>query len=83
MAATAGGSTPEPRERRPGLVARIVLFLRQVVDELRKVVTPTREELLRMTGVVLAFVAVMILLVMGLDWVFGTLARVLFGASPA
>lgn len=52
-----------------------------MVDELRKVVTPTSEELLRTTGVVLAFVAFMILLVMGLDWVFGTVAGLLFGAG--
>ncbi|CAM3700986.1 preprotein translocase subunit SecE [Micrococcus flavus] len=83
MAATHGSSTPEPESQRRGPFGRIVLFLRQVVDELRKVVTPTSEELIRMTGVVLAFVAVMILLVMGLDWVFGTLAGLLFGAGPA
>jgi len=59
----------------------MALFLRQVMDELRMVVTPTREELVRMTGVVLAFVVVMILLVMGLDWMFGTLAGLLFGAG--
>ena len=40
-----------------------------------------RQELLRTTGVVLAFVAFMILLVMGLDWVFGTVAGLLFGAG--
>jgi preprotein translocase subunit SecE len=78
--AVSGGSsrTADARKKR-GLFARIGLFLRQVMDELRKVVTPTREELLRMTGVVLAFVAIMILLVMGLDWLFGTAARFTFG----
>ena len=81
MAATRGSSTPEPESRRRGPFGRIVLFLRQVVDELRKVVTPTSEELIRMTCVVLAFVAVMILLVMGLDWLFGTLAGLLFGTG--
>ena len=43
-----------------GFFARIALFLRQVVDELRKVVTPTREELVKLTGIVLAFVILMI-----------------------
>lgn len=81
LAANGGGSTPAPDRQRRGLFARIALFLRQVVDELRKVVTPTSEELLRTTGVVLAFVAFMILLVMGLDWVFGTVAGLLFGAG--
>lgn len=68
--------------KRRGLFARITLFLRQVWDELRKVVTPTREELLRMTGIVLAFVAFMILLVMGLDWLFGLAAGFTFGGGP-
>ena len=74
MAANGGGPAPTPSRQRRGLFAR-------VVDELRKVVTPTSEELLRTTGVVLAFVAFMILLVMGLDWVFGTVAGLLFGAG--
>lgn len=81
LAANDGGSSPAPDRQRRGPFARIALFLGQVMDELRKVVTPTREELLRMTAVVLAFVAVMILLVMGLDWAFGTLAGLLFGAD--
>ena len=34
----------------------IALFVTQVLDELRKVVTPTGDELLKMTGVVLAIV---------------------------
>ncbi len=60
--------------------ARVALFVRQVFGELRKVVTPTRRELFSYTGVVLAFVVVMMALVYGLDqgfsflvtWVFGT-----------
>jgi preprotein translocase subunit SecE len=62
--------------------ARIALFVRQVFGELRKVVTPTRRELFSYTGVVLAFVVVMMALVYGLDlgfsalvnWVFGTVS---------
>ncbi len=78
-AVSGGSGRPADARKKRGLLARIGLFLRQVMDELRKVVTPTREELLRMTGVVLAFVAIMILLVMGLDWLFGTAARFTFG----
>ncbi|MDO5635461.1 MAG: preprotein translocase subunit SecE [Micrococcus sp.] len=74
-----GEQRPEQTAQRRGFFSGIILFLRQVVDELRKVVTPTRDELLRMTGVVLAFVAIMILLVMGLDWLFGTGAGFTFG----
>ncbi|MFC7401113.1 preprotein translocase subunit SecE [Citricoccus sp. GCM10030269] len=73
-----GDQTPgTPRKR--GFFGRIALFLRQVIDELRKVVTPTREELVKLTGVVLAFVILMILLVTLLDFLFGTGASFVFG----
>lgn len=60
-------------------LSRIALFLRQVMQELRKVVTPTRKELLSYTGVVLVFVIIMMLLVSGMDWVFGWVVVVVFG----
>jgi preprotein translocase subunit SecE len=70
--------------RGPG--ARLVLFLRQVLDELGKVVTPTRKELVNYTLVVLVFVLIMMAFVSVLDlffgwgvsWVFGD-GRSLFG----
>ena len=51
-------------------VARATLFLRQVVQELGKVTRPTRKELVNYTGVVLGFVAVVMLIISFLDWVF-------------
>ncbi|ARC57572.1 Protein translocase subunit SecE [Frondihabitans sp. 762G35] len=65
-------------ERR-GRFARIALFLRQVINELKKVVTPTRKELVSYTGVVLAFVVIMMALVFGLDTLFGFLVQYVFG----
>ena len=62
--------------------ARIALFIRQVIAELKKVVTPTRKELLSYTGVVLVFVVIMMALVSGLDWVFALGVTWVFG-SPA
>jgi preprotein translocase subunit SecE len=56
----------------------IGLFVRQVIAELRKVVAPTRKELAVYSVTVLAFVFVMILLVFGLDVLFGWLARTVF-----
>ena len=67
------------RSERRGLFARISLFLRQVVAELRKVVTPTRKELFTYIGVVLVFVVIMMALVTGLDLGFGWLVKVVFG----
>jgi preprotein translocase subunit SecE len=69
----------EDRTRR-GPFARIALFLRQVIAELRKVVTPTRKELISYTGVVIAFVVVMMAIVYGLDFGFSALVVLLFGS---
>ena len=57
------------------------LFIRQVIDELRKVVTPTRKELVTYVGIVLAFVVVMTALVLGIDYVFGGLMLSIFGGA--
>lgn len=51
-----------------GPLARLALFYRQVVGELRKVVYPTRDQLLRYTAIVLVFVLVMIAIVSLLDY---------------
>ena len=67
-------------------LARLTLFLRQVLDELSKVVTPTRRELINYTLVVLVFVLIMMAFVSvidllfgwGVSWVFGD-GRSLFG----
>lgn len=72
-------SAKRERAERRGPFSRIALFLRQVVNELKKVVTPTRRELFSYTGVVLAFVIVMMALVYGLDYGFGWLVAWVFG----
>lgn len=69
------------RQARRGPIARIALFLRQVVAELRKVVTPTRRELVTYTGVVLGFVIVMMAIVYVLDIGFSALVVFLFGGA--
>ncbi|WP_181780205.1 preprotein translocase subunit SecE [Pseudonocardia pini] len=67
-----------PRKASP--FARLVRFLREVVAELRKVIWPTRKQLVTYTIVVLVFVAFMVALVSLLDWVFGLGVEALFGA---
>lgn len=64
-------------KRRP--LARLSLFISQVIAELKKVVTPTRKELLSYTGVVLIFVVIMMALVYGLDRVFALVVTYVFG----
>ena len=51
-------------------IARIVLFFKQVVGELRKVTKPTWPELRNYTGVVLAFVVVVMAIISLFDWIF-------------
>jgi preprotein translocase subunit SecE len=63
------------RAEKRGPFGRVSLFLRQVVNELSKVVTPTRRELITYTIVVLVFVIIMMAIVSGLDLVFLWLVR--------
>ncbi len=51
-------------------IQRVSLFVRQVLAELGKVTKPTRQELIKSTGVVLGFVAVVMVLISLLDWIF-------------
>ena len=70
------------RDGRPGkgsLPSRFVRFLREVVAELRKVIWPTRNQLVTYTIVVLVFVSFMVALVSLLDYLFGRGVLFLFG----
>jgi preprotein translocase subunit SecE len=83
--ATAERPPPRPspsaggRGSRGGPFARLGLFYRQVVAELRKVIWPTRKELGTYTSVVLVFVVAVtsivgvldLLFTKGVLWVFG------------
>jgi preprotein translocase subunit SecE len=70
---------PGKDEKKRGLGARIALFVRQVVAELKKVVRPTRSELLTYTSVVLVFVAVVMAFVTVVDLGIGQLTLWAFG----
>ena len=71
------------RAEKRGPFGRIGLFLRQVINELSKVVTPTRRELITYTIVVLVFVVIMMAIVSGLDLVFLWVVRFVFGDGSA
>ena len=64
---------------RLGLFARIARFVRQIVAELKKVVRPTREDLLRYSGVVIVFVAIVMAFVTLIDLGAGSLVGWVFG----
>ena len=74
-AAARDGGTPAKRS----LLARISLFYRQVVAELRKVIWPTRKELVTYTSVVIVFVLIVMAFVSVLDVAFGRLVLAVFG----
>jgi len=59
--------------------ARLIRFLREVVAELRKVIWPTRNDLVTYTIVVLVFVSFMVALVALLDYVFAKGVFAVFG----
>ena len=52
------------------IIGRTALFFKQVVGELNKVTKPTWAELRNYTGVVLAFVTVVMIIISALDWLF-------------
>lgn len=82
MTETSGQTATPDRPRQPsrrGPVARLSLWVRQVVAELRKVVYPTRQQLVTYTAVVLVFVAIMIVIVSALDLGFGWAMFEIFG----
>ncbi len=70
-----GGSKPPAQRNR----TTPALFFRQVVAELRKVIWPTRRELVTYTTVAMVFIVVMITIVTSLDYGFTKLVIALFG----
>jgi len=70
---TRGSGRPKAKKevRRTGLFGRIGGFFREVVSELRKVIWPTRKELITYTTIVIGFVTVMTAIVGLLDYGFG------------
>jgi len=69
----------DPRTERTGPI----LFYRQVVAELRKVVWPTQQQLITYFFVVMVFVAFMMALVAGLDLGIGKVIFWLFNGNSS
>ena len=66
------------RPTKPGRTTP-ALFVRQVVAELRKVIWPTRKELITYTAVVVGFVTIMLTVVGLLDFGFAKVILWVFG----
>ena len=80
LVAESRGSTATPEHgQKKNLISRIALFYRQVVAEMRKVVWPTRQELITYTTVVVVFVAIFAALVLLFDIGIARTVRAVFG----
>ena len=80
MTDTRANPTPaRDREARKPLPQRASLFYRQVIAEMRKVIWPTRKELVTYTSVVIVFVLFVIAYVTGLDFIFSKAVLAVFG----
>ncbi len=66
-------------ETKAAPLARLIRFLREVVSELRKVIWPSRRELVVYTAVVLVFVSFMVAFVALLDMGLGRAVLSVFG----
>ena len=67
------------KREKKGPYARLVLFYRQIIAEMRKVVWPDRNDLITYTTVVMAFVIIIMGLVAGMDWGFSKVSFWIFG----
>lgn len=64
---------------KPNIFMRIGLFIKQIIDELRKVVTPASKELFFWSLAVFIFVLLLMALVTGMDYGLGKLTLWIFG----
>ena len=64
---------------KPNVFMRIGLFIKQIIDELRKVVTPTAKELFFWSLPVFIFVLLLMALVTGMDFGLGKATLWVFG----
>jgi preprotein translocase subunit SecE len=76
-----GTGTTEAERSKKNIFARLSLFFREIIAELRKVIWPTRKELIAYTGVVIVFVLIMAGIVAAYDFIFGRGVLAVFGGE--
>ena len=67
------------KAKKPNVFMRVGLFIKQIIDELRKVVTPTAKELFFWSLAVFIFVLFLMAIVTGMDFGLGKLVLWVFG----
>jgi preprotein translocase subunit SecE len=78
---TRGETADKPSGEKKAKRTSPALFYRQIIAELRKVIWPTRKELISYTINVLVFVVIMIGIVSVLDYVFTEGVLRIFGGA--
>ena len=73
------GQEETEKAAKPNVFMRIGLFIRQIIDELSKVVAPSGREWLGWSVAVFIFVLFLMLLVTGMDYGLGKLVLWVFG----
>ena len=68
-------------EKKPGFFARIGRSLRDMRGELKKVVWPSKKQILNNTGVVLIAIAISAVFIGGLDSILGLIVRFALGGG--
>ena len=66
-------------QTKPNLFARIANYFKEVKAEMKKVVWPTRKQLFNNTGIVIAALIVVGLIIFGLDSLFISLSKMILG----
>lgn len=61
------------------IAARIGKFFRDQKSEIKKIVWPSKKQVLNNTGIVLVAIAVFAVLIGGFDWALGALVQLLLG----
>ena len=65
--------------KKMGLFARMKRYFREVGAELKKSTWPTKQELVKYTGIVLAFVLMFACIVGAMDWGLSSLLKLITG----
>ncbi|GAA3422920.1 preprotein translocase subunit SecE [Streptosporangium sandarakinum] len=78
---TRGETADKPSGEKKAKRTSPALFYRQVIAELRKVIWPTRKELISYTVIVLGFVLIMVAIVAGLDAILTEGVLRIFGGA--
>lgn len=68
----------KPKVKKPSAFKRLKQFLKEMVNELKRVHWPTRKELIKTTGSVIVFVIIMAAVIGGLDTIFGSLFKLIY-----